>query len=193
MIFSDRFFKDPMTDIKPSNEMLIKEIAHLREKFIEAQEVLQAIRDGSVDAVVVSGRHGDRTYTLKGADYTYRVLIETITEGAVILSEDGTILYCNGRFAEMVQTPIENVIGGSMSEFIEPCIVINRHTFEASAYPSGQGGLSVLARDITERQLKEEELRQNAAELSQKASQLARLSSDGLHPGLRHCHHESTR
>jgi PAS domain S-box-containing protein len=93
-------------------------IAKLREKLAEAEEVLSAIRNGRVDAVMVSGSGGETVYTLKGADYNYRILIETMTEGAIILTEDGMILYCNSRFAEMVKVPIEYVIGGSMSDFI---------------------------------------------------------------------------
>jgi PAS domain S-box-containing protein len=93
-------------------------IAKLREKLAEAEEVLSAIRSGRVDAVMVSGSGGETVYTLKGADYNYRILIETMTEGAIILTEDGMILYCNSRFAEMVKVSIEYVIGGSMSDFI---------------------------------------------------------------------------
>jgi PAS domain S-box-containing protein len=95
------------------------EILKLRERLAEAEEVLSAIRRGRVDALMVSGPHGDMVYTLEGADYNYRLLIETMTEGAVILNEDGTILYCNSRFAEMVKLSIEYVIGGSMGDFIE--------------------------------------------------------------------------
>jgi PAS domain S-box-containing protein len=85
----------------------------------EAEEVLQAIREGRVDAVMVSVMQEDRVYTLKGADHIYRILTETMNEGAVILSEDGMILYCNGRFGEMVEKPIETVIGGYLSEFFQ--------------------------------------------------------------------------
>jgi PAS domain S-box-containing protein len=95
------------------------EILKLRERLAEAEEVLSAIQKGRVDALMVSGPRGDMVYTLKGADYNYRVLIETMTEGAVILDEDGTILYSNSRFAEIVKSSIEYVIGASMRDFIE--------------------------------------------------------------------------
>lgn len=106
-----------MTIINLRDEAASGQIAQLREKLAEAEEILQAIRNGSVDALVVSGPQGDQIYTLKGADQIYRVLIESMTEGAVILAEDGTILYGNGRFAEMMQTPIANVTGESASSF----------------------------------------------------------------------------
>jgi PAS domain S-box-containing protein len=104
------------------------EITRLKERLAEAEDVLSAIRKGRVDAVMVSGPHGDMVFTLKGADYNYRVLIETMTEGATIISEDGTILYCNSRFAEMVKVPIEYVISASMSDFIE---VFDKNRFAA--------------------------------------------------------------
>ena len=36
-----------------------------------------------------------------------------MNEGAVTLSPEGTILYCNQRFAGLLKTPLEQVIGSS--------------------------------------------------------------------------------
>jgi len=107
-----------MADIKDFNATLQDKFAESGVTPSEAEQILEAIREGRIDALVVSGAEGERVYTLKGADHVYRVLIESMTEGAVILSEDGTILYCNGRFAEMVQAPIERVVGGSLHDFV---------------------------------------------------------------------------
>ncbi len=71
------------------------DIAELEARLREAEETLDAIRNGDVDAVVVGGPSGQQVYTLENADRPYRVLIEQMQEGAVTLSEDGTILYCN--------------------------------------------------------------------------------------------------
>jgi PAS domain S-box-containing protein len=109
-----------MADIKNFNETLQDKIAQSGVTPSEAEQILEAIREGRIDALVVSGAEGERVYTLKGADHVYRVLIESMTEGAVILSEDGTILYSNGRFAEMVAAPIERIIGGSLHDFVVP-------------------------------------------------------------------------
>jgi PAS domain S-box-containing protein len=54
----------------------------------------------------------------KGADYPYRIIVEEMNEAAVTLSSDGTILYCNAHFAEMVQLPLEQVIGSSFGGFV---------------------------------------------------------------------------
>ena len=89
-------------------------------RLVEAEETLNAIRTGSVDALVVSGPHGDQVYTLEGADRTYRLLVEEMSEGAVVLTTDGSILYCNKCFAEMLGMSLESCIGGSLGEFVSP-------------------------------------------------------------------------
>ncbi len=43
---------------------------------------------------------GEKIFTLEGADYPYRLLIQEMSEGAVTVERDGTILYCNQRFAQ---------------------------------------------------------------------------------------------
>ncbi|MFZ1199554.1 MAG: response regulator [Desulfobacterales bacterium] len=101
---------------------------HLREKLAEAEELIKAIRNGHVDALVVSGPEGDRVYTLQGADHTYRLLIETVSEGAVILSEEGVILYCNRRYSVMAQRSRKSLRGSFMSELIATG---NRHEFDS--------------------------------------------------------------
>ncbi len=80
----------------------LTEIEQLREQLREAQETLEAIRRGEVDALVVNSPQGDQVYTLHGADYSARMLLQEMSEGAATLIPDGTILYCNKRFAEMV-------------------------------------------------------------------------------------------
>jgi PAS domain S-box-containing protein len=83
----------------------------------EAEDTLEAIRTGEVDAVVIAGPRGQQVYTLENADRPYRVLVEQMQEGAVTLSEDGTILYCNERFATLVARPHDSIIGLSLTEF----------------------------------------------------------------------------
>jgi PAS domain S-box-containing protein len=95
---------------------LISENQYLRERLAEAEELLKAIQTGRVDAVIVSGEKGETVYTLKGADRTYRMLIETMDEGAAILSENGTILYCNRRFAEILQRSTSAIVGSAGAE-----------------------------------------------------------------------------
>ena len=95
-----------------------KEVENLRRRLEDAEETLRAIRGGEVDALVVAGDGVDRIFTLQGADHLYRALIESMQQGAVTLGVDGTILYCNNRFSEMVAKPQERVIGEAVTEFL---------------------------------------------------------------------------
>ena len=79
--------------------------------------MLRAIRAGEVDAIVVNGGAAPASvYTLKSASDPYRQLIEQMSEGALTLSTEGVILYCNAAFARMLQRPRERVIGGLIAE-----------------------------------------------------------------------------
>lgn len=97
---------------------LVEENARLQARLDGAEETLRAIRCGKVDALFVEGPEGPMVFTLKGAERGYRVLVETMTEGAVTLRANGVIYYCNARFAEMVRMPLEKVIGLRFAEFI---------------------------------------------------------------------------
>ena len=103
---------------EPSSPAPAGELEDLRARLAEAQEALRAIRAGNVDAVLVTGEHGDQVYTLRGADRIYRQLVETMSEGAVLVSEDGFILYGNVRFAEMLGQPLERVIGTALGSHL---------------------------------------------------------------------------
>ncbi len=105
----------------------IFELDQLRVRLEEAEETIEAIRSGKVDALVVSGPCGEQIYTLHGADHSYRVLLEDMNEGAATLLADGSVLYCNRAFAEMLKMPIEKVIGFSIYSLIDR---LDRQAFE---------------------------------------------------------------
>lgn len=99
-------------------EQLQAELEELRHQLYEANETIEAIRKGQIDALVVESEDGNKLYTLKTADLAYRVFIEKMTEGAVTLNKDGIILYCNSQFADMVAQPLSKVIGTPFLPFI---------------------------------------------------------------------------
>ena len=101
-----------------SKERLIEEVEELRRQLAEAEQTLQAIRNGEVDALVINGPRGEQVFSLTGADHLYRVIVETMNEAALTLSEQGTILYCNRRFCELMATPMETMIGRQFMSFV---------------------------------------------------------------------------
>ena len=97
---------------------LTSELEELRARLEEAEETIQAIRTGKVDAVVVSGAQGEQIYTLHGADHSYQVLLQDMNEGAATMLPDSSFLYCNRAFADMLKLPIEKVTGLSANDFV---------------------------------------------------------------------------
>jgi len=67
---------------------LLEEIERLHGRLDEAEQTLDAIRCGDVDALVVTGPHGDRVYSLTGAEQAYRLIVETMNEAALTVDLD---------------------------------------------------------------------------------------------------------
>jgi two-component system, NarL family, sensor kinase len=123
---------------EPTKKELMDELADLRLRLEDAEDTLNAIRQGEVDALVVSGPEGDRVFTLKGADHSYRILVETINEGAATLTRDGKIMYANRKMAELLKAPLEKVIGSSFEDYLFPL----DHQFFESLLLEAQTGKS---------------------------------------------------
>jgi PAS domain S-box-containing protein len=111
----------------------------LQARLEEAEQTLQAIRSGEVDAIVVDGPDGDRVFTLKGADYGYRVLMDEMSEGVATLTEGGLVSYCNRRFASMLGFPPERVVGMPITRIVASAA---RHRVAALL----QAGLSTVSK-----------------------------------------------
>ncbi len=171
-----------------TNRQLQAEIETLRIRLEEAEETLRAITSNEVDALVVEGPQGQQVFTLQGAEQPYRTLMETMSEGALTIAADGTILYCNHRFAEMLKAPINRVIGVSVQDIMPS---EDWHVFKAllgksrkegrrgeyhfttlegqeipvyvSASPlalQGVESVCIVATDLTERRALEQQIRQ---------------------------------
>ncbi len=104
--------------VHKSHTMTEEDIAELQARLREAEDTLEAIRSGAIDAIVVEGKNQQQIFTLKSADYTYRMLIESMNQGAITISEDGTILYSNRQFGNMIGVPLEQIIGTQIQDYI---------------------------------------------------------------------------
>jgi PAS domain S-box-containing protein len=119
-------------------EQLTDEAADLRVGLAEANDTLRAIRNGEVDAMLVHGPQGEQLFTLKSADEPYRVLIEEMNQGAVTLSADGWILYCNRRFADLLKRPLQEIVGLAFVGFVAP----SERAWFAALLEAGRTGVS---------------------------------------------------
>lgn len=100
-------------------ETLLKRIGELESKLLESNSIIDAIKEGSVDALVLHNEGVPKIYSLQSADYTYRILIEKFAEGALSISDTGLILYCNDSFAKLLGKPINQIIGTYLNSYID--------------------------------------------------------------------------
>ena len=93
------------------------ELEQLRQRLEEAEQTLSAIRHGEVDSLVVDGPGGAlRVFALEGSTLAYRVLLESLSEGAATLDEKGVVVFANGRLARMLETPLQRVMGSAFRD-----------------------------------------------------------------------------
>jgi PAS domain S-box-containing protein len=107
--------KKPKARRRPSSDL-----EHLRNRLRAAEDTLRALQTGEVDALVATRGGAEHVITLQGADLPYRILLDQMFAGALTLTPDGVIVYCNQRFADIVRTPLARVIGSTLHGFVLP-------------------------------------------------------------------------
>src|SRR5215211_1323120 len=190
----------------------LDEADELKSRLAETEETLRAIQQYMVDAFVVNRENGIQVVTLVESEIPYRMMVESMNEGAVTLIPDGTIFYCNGRLGEMLQSDCENLIGTSFHKLIAPeersafeniiqdalsygrreeftllTTQGNRMPVQLSIYPLGtdeMSGVAILATDISERIQSEEKIRSLASKLTLAEQEERHRISQILHDDL---------
>ncbi|MBF0299839.1 MAG: hypothetical protein HQK51_14025 [Oligoflexia bacterium] len=101
-----------------NTEEILLELQEYKRRLTETEDTLNAIKSGTIDAIVVSGNKGEKIYTLQGTDIIYRLLIEQMKEGTLIIGKDGTIIYSNQIVSNYFLQPLEKIIGRPLLDFI---------------------------------------------------------------------------
>ncbi|HZJ23354.1 MAG TPA: PAS domain S-box protein [Anaerolineales bacterium] len=201
-----------MTKRNKAHQQVPDEAAELRNRLEETEETLRAIRQYMVDAFVVTQANGVKVVTLNEADFPYRIMVESMNEGAVTLIPDGTIFYCNPRFGQMIQREAQELVGvrfqdliptdqqdafnilfnqaerhGSRGEFClqmagGDCVPVQLSIYHIAT--DEFTGISIIATDITERMRSEEKIRSLASELTRAEQEERHRISQILHDDL---------
>jgi PAS domain S-box-containing protein len=93
-------------------------LRRLHTRLAEAEEALRAIHAGEMDTIVVKSTKGARIFSLEGNEHGYRMLIESMNEGALTVTDKGIVLYANRCFARMIRLPLEQVLGSSIHRLL---------------------------------------------------------------------------
>jgi PAS domain S-box-containing protein len=92
----------------------------LRDQLNTAEATLEAIRTGEVDALVVSGPKGEQTLAIEGATHPYHALLNAMSDGVVLLSRAGVILFGNSPIGRIAGRPPEQLRGLRFRELVLP-------------------------------------------------------------------------
>ena len=111
---------------------------------LQAEQAVQAVAAGDVDALLVSDAAGKRLITLNGADRAYRLLVEGMSQGAVTLMPDGVVAWCNHSFATLLGRPLNRLIGTR----IESCFAPEARESLVAALSDGRDGTRSLSVDL---------------------------------------------
>jgi PAS domain S-box-containing protein len=180
---------------------LLAEIESLKEELFESNSIVNAIKQGDVDALVVSSNGVPELYSLETADYTYRLLIEKFGQGALSISRNGLILYCNEQFSKLVGLPSEKITGTyiyeyftNQTQFISLIEALrygitkheillkseNEKTFPAyialTDLEPAVEAIGVVITDLTEKKKHEEALIRHQKELEEKINELNKIN-----------------
>src|SRR6185436_7557472 len=97
--------------ISASDEFNTLLVSARDEKDDEAGATVEAIRNGSIDALVVGG---EQVVMLDSAQRFYQAAVDRMQQGVVIVDAHGNISYANQRMAALLGTPRERLIGTSL-------------------------------------------------------------------------------
>ena len=93
-----------------------EELAELREQLREAHEIVEAIRNGTVDSLVIGRPGEEQIWALSSVDRLYRLIVEGMNEGAATISAGGVVLYANPCLCRMVGRPASELVGIAAGE-----------------------------------------------------------------------------
>ncbi|MEX6505943.1 HWE histidine kinase domain-containing protein [Jiella sp. M17.18] len=78
------------------------DIGALKLRLEEAEELIRAIREGEVDALVVEGARPAEVFTLEGGPEPYRVFMEAMETGAAALDGSHRLLFANKALCQLL-------------------------------------------------------------------------------------------
>ncbi|MCF6131684.1 sensor histidine kinase [Flavobacterium wongokense] len=183
---------------------LLAENERLAFQLEEAEQLIDAIKAGEVDAFAVKRDDKPEIFTIESGDFGYRLLVENFNEGAVTLSDDGLIVYTNNYFHELLGLQYSQVIGKPIAAFIEAdslelfnelfekgltgqvkgeiCLVspergIPVYISLTALHPS-QHTVGMVVTDQTERKIFEVQIKEKAEQLEAKNKELEKMNKE---------------
>jgi PAS domain S-box-containing protein len=177
---------------------LFYENQSLRIQLEEYKELIDAIKNGEIDALAINkdGKHD--IFTLESNDLVYRILVENFGESALNVTENGIIVYANTAFENLLGAPGSSIIGAEIHSLVDSKykddfaklfksafsgnskgeIVLRYKDRRVPAYVSLSSlyprfaGIGIIITDLSEKKQQEEVISDFKSQLSEKEEQL---------------------
>jgi PAS domain S-box-containing protein len=108
-------------------------IEELRRRLEEAEDTLRAIREGEVDALVISGASAEEVFTLEGGVEAYRAFMEAMEFGAAALDSHGRLVYANHALGELLGRTAAELNASGLFAALEPAAAQSVRAIAAKA------------------------------------------------------------
>jgi len=107
--------------LRRQNAKLLSVIEELQSKLLEPEEIIQAIRQGEIDALVVEEKGQEQIYALQTFDSVYRSMVEECFPYGVWLAEPkGRLLYVSPSFLDLLKTDLREMREKGQFHFLPP-------------------------------------------------------------------------
>ncbi|MGZ9187918.1 MAG: hypothetical protein ACXW6R_24940, partial [Candidatus Binatia bacterium] len=107
----------------PAQQTLLAENAELRARLEEAEEMLRAIYNGEVDALVVKSSSGPQIFTLQGMDAELNrfrgEILQQVSDAVIVLDDDQYITYLHAAAAQQYNVTASQALGCHVTKIFQ--------------------------------------------------------------------------
>ncbi len=106
--------------LRDQNARLQRLVGDMRAKLAEPEDIIRAIRQGEIDALVVEQAGHDEVFAVQPFDSIYRAMVEeTLPWGVWLAKPDGMPIYVSRRFLSLVKTSLREMREKGQFHFLE--------------------------------------------------------------------------
>ena len=133
------------------DDRLALEVTELKLRLEEAEDIIRAIREGEIDALVMRDpRRQEEVFAIGGTE-SYRTFMEAMEIGAAALSPDGNVLYANSALGRLLSSESEQLQAEGLRGVLDPVAFANVQSLLGRAHEGRSECEITLSGDAGER------------------------------------------
>lgn len=128
-----------------AEEQRIKENANLNFHLAESEDSPNEMPLSKTEKIVPMESNAENRFSQLSAENLCNAFIDGMNEGALTLSPEKIILFCNKRFAQLLKSTAEEVIGTQLNRYVQPGDIIKLdHILKSDRLPKNTIDISCL-------------------------------------------------